>query len=289
MKYFILLVALIITPQMSFAASGDEYTGIDWDQVIECISGCMRCEDLITSTCCRKCADGGSGTGGGGSGYVCTTYTTCPDISDRIEYQDTGSAAVAGDAGTDGYNNVCFDINNIKYYKKSATSCKSGYSRVKFVIQGCNQITFYQCLYNYTAPSPGGGECDSSTCLPDAWTLVENGDNAVQRRTYRTCTGNKCMIVIPDQVRCPTGYYGTPKISGINQNATITAYCTPCPTHSSGTQTTAGPGGVAGNMIGGGGQNPGTVDITECYLPSGIKGTDSTGTWIYDDKCHYSN
>ena len=51
---------------------------------------------------------------------------------------------------------------------------------------------------------------------------------------------------------------------------------------------TAGPGGVAGNLIGGG-QNPGTVDITECYLPSGIEGTDSTGTWIYDDKCHYSN
>ena len=52
---------------------------------------------------------------------------------------------------------------------------------------------------------------------------------------------------------------------------------------------TAGPGGVANGLTVGGGQNPGTVDITECYLPSGIEGTDSTGTWIYDDKCHYSN
>lgn len=288
MKPVLLFIVLAIAPQTLFAVSGgDSGTNINWGDVDQCISGCTFCIERKSTACCTKCGDAGSG--GGGGGIACTTYATCTSISGREEYQDTGSAAVVGDMGNAGSTNVCFDINGIKYYKKSATSCKANYSRVKFTIQGCTTIVYYQCMYNYTSPGTGG-TCDESTCIPDAWTMVTSGNNAVQRRTFRQCSGNACITTLPDQLRCPTGYYGTPKLSGFGANATVSSYCTPCPSDTSGRQTTAGPGEVADNGIGiGGGTNAGTVDITECYIPVGVGGSDSTGNWEYVSNCYYSN
>ena len=282
----LLTVCIAAMPGLLYAAStGGENINFSDDR---CMHNCMDCGRWEGYDCCTICNDF-TGGGGGGTGFGMCVSAGCTDISSRTEWQDPGSSAsVLGETGATSSSNVCFDIDGVEYYVKSATACKSDFTRKQFVILGCpSDITFYKCLYNYTAPVTGD-ECNESTCIPTAWTLVTSGNDAVQQRTNRGCgaTG-ACTTVIPDEVRCPTGYYGTPAIN-IRTN-TITAYCTPCPTHSSGTQTTAGPGGVAGNMIGGGGQNPGTVDITECYLPSGIEGTDSTGTWIYDDKCHYSN
>lgn len=284
MKLFLLLIVLLVTPQMSFAVSGEDGSeDINWGEISNCISGCVQCLEYRTSECCVRCGDGTGG--GGGHGYACTSYSQCPDISDRTRYQDTGSAATVSNIGIANSTNVCFDINGVQYYIESATSCRTNYSRVKFVIHGCSDIAYYQCVYNYTAPNEDD-ECDESTCIPDAWSWVTSGNNAVQRRTNRGCgaTG-KCTTVIPDQVRCPTGYYGTPNINFQNN---ITAYCTPCPSDPSGAQTTAGPGDVADSGISIGGGTTGRVSVTECYVPAGVGGNDETGTWVYDRNCHYS-
>lgn len=286
MKYFILLIALIITPQMSFAAGGDVGGDIDWGGVSHCISGCVNCEAYETASCCIRCGDQGTG-GGGGSGYACTSYAQCPDISGRILYTDIGSAASVGDAGMASSNNVCFDINGIQYYKKSAVSCRTDYTRVKYTIQGCSNIVFYECLYNRTTPSTGN--CDESTCIPDQWELITNGSTqAVQARTHRGCSSTGlCVETINRQVRCPTGYWGLPNI---NFSDTITAWCEKCPSHASGTQTTAGPGDIAtGGFVVGGGTAAGTVQITECFVPAGNGGSDASGTYIWAQNCYYTN
>ena len=46
MKLFLLLIVLLVTPQMSFAASGEDGSAnIDWGEIPNCISGCMQCLD----------------------------------------------------------------------------------------------------------------------------------------------------------------------------------------------------------------------------------------------------
>ena len=240
-----------------------------------CIHNCIECGSWEGASCCVQCEDSTGGAGGGGGGFALCISAGCTDISSRTEWQDTGSSAsVLGDSGATGSTNVCFDIDGIKYYAKSATGCKTNYTRKTFEIRGCpSTLIFYKCLYNKTT-SPSGS-CDESTCVPDEWETLYSGSNAVQRRTNKACnsTGTLCMTTMPDQVRCPRGYYGTPGISFVNQ---ITSYCTPCPTYSSGGQTTATAGDIGK-----------TVSISSCYVipPSG---SDSTGNYTYVQPCYYS-
>lgn len=142
------VVSVIMLPYTAFAVSGGS-GNIDWDGVDHCISGCIDCAVYETASCCIACNDGSAG-GGGGSGYACTSYAQCPSISGRTLYTDIGSAASVGDAGMASSNNICFDINGIQYYKKSAVSCRTDYTKVKYTIHGCSNIVFYECLYNHT-------------------------------------------------------------------------------------------------------------------------------------------
>ena len=279
------VVSVIMLPYTAFAVSSGG-GNIDWGGVDHCISGCINCAVYETASCCIVCNDSSAG-GGGGSGYACTSYAQCPSISGRTPYTDIGSAASVGDAGMASSNNICFDINGIQYYKKSAVSCRTDYTKVKYTIHGCSNIVFYECLYNRTTPSTGN--CDESTCVPDAWELITNGSTkAVQARTHRGCNNaGQCVETLNRQVRCPTGYWGLPNI---NFSDAITAWCEKCPSHASGTQTTSGPGDIAsGGLVVGGGTAVGTVPITECFVPAGNGGSDESGTYVWTQNCYYAN
>lgn len=52
---------------------------LDWDNVSECISGCMTCLDIVNTACCRRCGDSGGG-GGGGGGYAQCLSAGCTNI-----------------------------------------------------------------------------------------------------------------------------------------------------------------------------------------------------------------
>lgn len=213
-------------------------------------------------------------------------------IYERTEFIDFGStASVMGDTGATGTTNICFDADGIQYYIKSASGCKSGYTRVKHTILGCSNVTYYKCMSDSLASDTGGGgttggTCDESTCVPTAWEMAYSGSNAVQVRTKKACSGNRCMTYMNKQTRCPKGFYGVPNA---NFAGSIVSYCTPCPSHSSGTQTTAGPGEINDGSIGvGGSATPGTVSITECYvIANKFTGSDSTGSWACDKNAYY--
>ena len=256
-----------------------------------CIHNCIECGSWEGASCCVQCEDSTGGAGGGGGGFALCISAGCNDISSRTEWQDTGSSAsVLGDSGATGTTNVCFDIDGIKYYAKSATGCKTNYTRKTFEIRGCpSTLIFYKCLYNKTT-SPSGS-CDESTCVPDEWETLYSGSNAIQMRTFRSCNGNMCTTNMTKQIRCPKGYYGTPKTSGIGASAKPSQYCTPCPSHSSGTQTTANPGdAVYGGNIGVGGTSgpTGEVSVSKCYVPSSYStGSDTTGSWACTSNAYY--
>lgn len=264
---------------------------LDWDNVSECISGCMTCLDIVNTACCRRCGDS-SGGGGGGGGYSQCLSAGCTNISERTEFIDFGStASVLGNPGATGTTNICFDADGIQYYIKSASGCKSGYTRVKHTILGCSNVTYYKCMSDSLASDTGGGgttggTCDESTCVPTAWEMAYSGSNAVQVRTNKACSGNTCMTYRNKQTRCPKGFYGVPNA---NFAGSIVSYCTPCPSHSSGTQTTAGPGEINDGSIGvGTSATPGTVSITECYvIPNKFTGSDTSGSWACDKNAYY--
>ncbi|MDE5615737.1 MAG: hypothetical protein K2I81_02810 [Alphaproteobacteria bacterium] len=104
--------------------------------------------------------------------------------------------------------------------------------------------------------SGSGGGC--TDCNSTAW--ASTGTAGHESRTEAFCVLGNCSKA--KTYRCAAEYYGK-TLNG-------TSGCTKCP--SPGTSTA--------------GENE---DITSCYIPSGNKFSDSTGSGTYTGNCYYTN
>lgn len=144
--------------------------------------------------------------------------------------------------------------------------------------------------------------CYSTTTCNCSPIILQNPNTGIQMTTKRqsqtTCVGNtasaKCVSTTTSY-SCISGFYGSPTntLTGCNkcpENATCpggttfkcnkgyyyyfpdnerVASCRQCPL----TGTTKGIGAIS---------------ITECYIPSGTTGRDSTGSYTYTSDCYYA-
>ena len=109
-----------------------------------------------------------------------------------------------------------------------------------------------------TPPTP---LCTPATCKPTTtgWGSCGFGANSyVECEATAECVGNFCMH--GQNYRCVAGAYGNPSAS--NKTA-----CAPCPS----------PGTSAA----------GSTSQSDCYIPAGTTGSDSTGTYKYTSNCYY--
>ena len=112
----------------------------------------------------------------------------------------------------------------------------------------------------------GGGITPPTLCTPEnckpfttGWGSCGSGANSyVECEATAECVGNFCML--GQNYRCVAGAYGNPSAS--NETA-----CAPCPS----------PGTSAA----------GSTSQSDCYIPAGTTGSDSTGTYKYTANCYY--
>ena len=125
-----------------------------------------------------------------------------------------------------------------------------------------------QCPGGKCVKDPGGGItpptptlCTPENCKPltTGWGSCGSGANSyVECEATAECRGSLC--VRGQNYRCVAGAYGNPSAS--NKTA-----CTPCPS----------PGTSAA----------GSTSQSDCYIPAGTTGSDSTGTYKYTSNCYY--
>ena len=123
-----------------------------------------------------------------------------------------------------------------------------------------------ECPGSICSNSGGGGGitptfCTPETCKPTTtgWGSCGFGANSyVECEETAECVGSLC--VRGTNYRCVAGAYGNPSAS--NKTA-----CAPCPS----------PGTSAA----------GSTSQSDCYIPAGTTGSDSTGTYKYTANCYY--
>ena len=113
-------------------------------------------------------------------------------------------------------------------------------------------ITYNKCVLS------GGISADCSTCVSADWAAYSTG---YESKVSATCNSRTGACTRKTSYRCAAGYYGS--------STNGTSGCAKCP-------------------------SPGTTDagatsITECCIPSGTTGSDTTGTYTYTSQCCYSN
>jgi len=118
-------------------------------------------------------------------------------------------------------------------------------------------------------PCDGVGNCN--TWVYD-WESICSGasdDCGTEMAGFFSCeddlTAGLCNTGWQYSYRCARGYYGNP-------TASDTKNCVRCPTLSGAQGTT--PGG-------------GATVIRDCYIPSGIELSDTTGKYEFSDDCYY--
>lgn len=150
------------------------------------------------------------------------------------------------------YADSCYNGTRVR----TCTKCQTGYTRTSNSVKpsGCsNSVTYYDC----TKEEPDcDGTCDN--CESTGWT---KGANNTESRTVATCNTQTCICSRKVERRCAAGYYGTVGVivSG--------SPCTQCPL----------PGTSAA----------GSTSQSDCYIPAGTTGSDSTGTYKYTSNCYY--
>ena len=120
-----------------------------------------------------------------------------------------------------------------------------------------------RCPYNQSAP-----QCTEECCTGLAHSEESIGNGVIEitdQETSVTCATSpsgtnlvRCMKT--RTFKCEAGYYGNP--TAFNKT------CTKCPS----------PGTSA----------EGSTSQSDCYIPAGTTGSDSSGTYKYVSDCHYS-
>ena len=153
---------------------------------------------------------------------------------------------------TEGSSGDLIPVGGKKEYK-SCKTCPSGFTRKALtanVSDKCGTLTWYTC----------GMECDGTcdNCYSTTWI---RGLYNIESRTVATCNTQTCVCTKKTERRCSAGYYGT---VGALVNSSS---CTQCPS----------PGTSAA----------GATSQSDCYIPAGTTGSDSTGTYKYTSNCYY--
>ena len=136
---------------------------------------------------------------------------------------------------------------------KSCKTCLSGYTRTAQTVNisdNCGTLTWYTCVKECD------GTCDN--CISSLWS---KGSYNTESRTAATCNTQTCVCTKKIERRCTAGYYGT-----VGMIVSSSA-CTQCPS----------PGTSAA----------GSTSQSDCYIPAGTTGSDSTGTYKYTSNCYY--
>ncbi len=102
--------------------------------------------------------------------------------------------------------------------------------------------------------------CDSASCTSD--TTFSAYRTGYESKSTRMCSCLNGCKVTSTSYRCAAGYYGS--------STNGTTGCTACPN---------GGTSVAGS----------NTSITSCYLPTGTKFSDTSGSGEYTENCYYKN
>lgn len=198
-------------------------------------------------------------------------------MSDPIELLHTTGSC-------DGFSaySTYFCTSSSKYYKyRSCLVCNSSApNKVSKYVCGTSGPTYTICSGSSGGGSVGGGSAslcdpltDCGTSPLSSWTSVVPG--------YLTGTNYECTQLTLCEwqgtrgYKCAAGYYGTANCA-VNTltGRTSCSGCTLCPIQDGARGTS-----VRGN---------GTVQ-TDCYKDSTITSTNANGSYIFTDKCNYSN
>ncbi|MDE6481740.1 MAG: hypothetical protein K2L25_02890 [Alphaproteobacteria bacterium] len=152
------------------------------------------------------------------------------------------------------YTTKCYKTPSGKIFKVFiCTSCVRGTlgeATLSELIPECNSLApVSQCC----------DACDSASCTGDT-TYIAHGAGYESKST-RTCSCLNGCKVTSTSYRCAAGYYGT--------STNGTTGCTACPN---------GGTSVAGS----------NTSITSCYLPTGTKFSDPSGSGDYTGNCYYT-
>ena len=163
----------------------------------------------------------------------------------------------------------------------SCTSCPSGYDLTQETKEifpdglsgGSCTVTYGTCVEEATVdPDPDcDGTCDDcestdwSAYTPEGATFIQVG---YQRKVMAACNKVTCVCTKTYSYRCADGYYGS-TLNG-------TSGCTMCPRPSGSSFLMGGADSIAGN----------NRFITQCFVE---EGSDTTGSYVYEPECYYTN
>lgn len=170
---------------------------------------------------------------------------------------------------------------------KWCTECSSGYKLEQHIaqVEGCsNSPTVYSCVKE----SSGGGtepepDCDAlcEECLPPFqmvhWTPVDNNPGYKSKKTTICNEETNCLCIVQVTYGCADGYYGT------NPRCIIgwpCQGCTKCPSLGDVEGKTAW---LLSSGYPGGGET-----ITDCFIKKDVELEDSTGTYVFESNCFYT-
>lgn len=234
---------------------------------------------------------------------VGATGTGCIDFSDTTTCNTINCAldrtSGIGGQNCSGYELICYrsgasggGSSSTNYYVKSCTSCPTGYT-LSTTPKSVKSNYVTACTVNFkTCTQTTGTSCPSS-CPSTSWTnttsnrqvrcvttsKIPSCEYRCQQNYYKTSTLNPpTCAACPSyatcsygNIECKQGTYRTNTTSGLNTTVT----CTQCPILD----------GVRGTTP----ESMQVVSITACYIPANTPITNSIGTYIFKEKCNYSN
>lgn len=169
---------------------------------------------------------------------------------------------------------------------KVACSSLDTYTEIPHKPNGCNTeacyksilgaVKLYECdscpsgIFTAVPVSLPEGICSNTITRTECSSLCPNCNSTnweditepkgYAKRTVATCINSNCEKKL--EYRCSAGYYGS--------STNGTTGCTACPN---------GGTSVAGS----------NTSITSCYLPTGTKFSDTSGSGEYTENCYYKN
>ncbi len=179
---------------------------------------------------------------------------------------------ISNDSGCANQSYSCYEMQEAIYADGGR---RTTYYRVANCSSGCSGMEKRQVL---TQCSPGlpvyQTRCVTpctKTCPADtAWTAVE-GQN-YSRRTRYTLNSSSCICMALIEEGCNPGYYD----ARTNTSLELSPTCERCSEHTDTPSWAA----VTGYI--------GARSAEECFQPTGLSFTDTTGTYEYVESCYYS-
>lgn len=193
-----------------------------------------------------------------------TTYvsSSCNQSTTRVICATTCTSELGAETSTVG----CDLAEVYNFGGGSYTTCKqcsNGYKAQTDTytdLQCTNTVTYTKCVVDPTAECTDDSDCDDVLETPDS-------TGRALARTGGYCSGGECAYQDEYYV-CVAGYYGNgetcTKCPASADGATVTTFFETTPTLSW------------------------TTDVRGCFIAKDTTGTDTAGSFIYENKCSYS-